>query len=205
MQSWDLSVLHWFNRLAGHSHAFDLVVAIFTSFAPLIFAVLFAYYFFADGTRRTRRTVLLSGLSGVLAIAVTAVLGHLLYRARPFAVLPAHQVHLLIPHALDSSFPSDHTMGSAAFAFGMWRAPNRSARVVFSITAIVVGLSRVVAGVHWPSDVVGSLLLGSAIAWGTLALERRMTNLLDWILEAVERAERWVGLKAASRDEGPMG
>lgn len=199
MQSWDLLILRWCNGMAGQSHAFDVLVRFFTNYSPVLFAVMFAWYFFRPSRSQaeTRRTVLLSGLSGVVAIAVTALLGLFIYRARPFAALPADQVHLLIPHAPDSSFPSDHTMGSAAFAAGMWGAPDRSARFLFCAAALLVGLSRLVAGVHWPSDVLGSFILGSLVAWAVFRLERPLRPSLSWIVGVVERIERRRGRRPA--------
>jgi len=192
MRSLDLNILLWFNHLSGHSHSFDRAVALFTGGSPALFGALFAYYFIRPGAQagQMRRTVLLSGLSGVAAISLTLLAGLVIYRARPFVSLPPGQLRLLIPHAADSSFPSDHTMGSAAFAAGMWRAPERSARWVFLIVALLVSASRLVAGVHWPSDVLGSLLLGGLVAWGVFALEGLLTPVLDWVLKIYGRVVR---------------
>lgn len=187
----DRSIMLWFNSLAGRNHGLDSAIALFTNGAPLLFALLFLYYFFRRSDRQTemRRTVLLSGLSGVVAVLLAVLLGPLILRARPFAVLP-EQIHLLIPHAADSSFPSDHMTGSAAFAFGMWLSPSGSARWLFMLCAVLVGLSRVVAGVHWPSDILGSFILGGLVAWAVFALRGLLGPLLDWVLGLFGRPER---------------
>jgi undecaprenyl-diphosphatase len=183
MNGFDTPVLLWFNHLQGLGHAFDLTVAALTDYAPVAFGLLFAaYYFFTRAEKdRMRRTVLLAGLSGVVALGVAVVLASLIYRARPFVALP-DQVRLLIPHPADSSFPSDHGTGSAAFAVGMWRAPGRSAPWLFSILALLVGFSRLVAGVHWPSDILLSFLLGGAVVPLVCALERPLKPVLDWVI-----------------------
>ncbi|MED4130413.1 phosphatase PAP2 family protein [Shouchella miscanthi] len=70
------------------------------------------------------------------------------------------------------SFPSGHTMGAASFysvvAFLIWkRTDRRSIRFAissFSIGMIVLmGISRVYLGVHFPTDVMGGLFLSGAI------------------------------------------
>jgi membrane-associated phospholipid phosphatase len=75
------------------------------------------------------------------------------------------------------SYPSGHSM-LAPIIFGLgiivWAAPwpspalRRAALVLAALFALGIGSSRVYLGVHYPSDVVGGLLLGTA--WSALAL-----------------------------------
>ncbi|MHB9145954.1 MAG: phosphatase PAP2 family protein [Symbiobacteriia bacterium] len=186
----DLTLLHWLNGLAGRNAALDALVAFVTTYAPLLFLLLFAVYFFASPRdRELRRRVVLAGVAGALAVAASVGIGALVFRPRPVAALPPGQVHLLVPHTGDSSFPSDHAMGSGAFAGGMWRAGG-SARWAFLALAVLVAFSRAIAGVHWPSDLLASLLLGGIIAGLTLTVLRRpLLPVADLIIHAVEAVE----------------
>ncbi|MEP7227256.1 MAG: phosphatase PAP2 family protein [Gemmatimonadales bacterium] len=75
------------------------------------------------------------------------------------------------------SYPSGHSM-LAPIIFGLgiivWAAPwpspalRRAALALAALLALVIGFSRVYVGVHYPSDVAGGLLLGTA--WSALAL-----------------------------------
>jgi undecaprenyl-diphosphatase len=109
-------------------------------------------------------------------------LKHLIARPRPE----------LVPHLVqvtNASFPSGHAMVSSAvyltlalmLAEGVeidgWRG--RAARVAvvafFAVLAVLIGMSRVYLGVHWPSDVLAGWCFGTAWA------------LLVWM------GDRWIG------------
>ncbi len=67
------------------------------------------------------------------------------------------------------SFPSGHT--AAAFVFAsIVAAFNPLLAVPAYIFATLVGLSRVILGVHYPGDIVAGMILGLGCAWGALAL-----------------------------------
>ena len=79
------------------------------------------------------------------------------------------------------SFPSGHTLNSTAtyglLAFVAWRSrlPQaiRVAAVIVGVTVpILVGLSRIALGVHYPSDVLGGWLAGIAfVAFGAVLIQ----------------------------------
>jgi undecaprenyl-diphosphatase len=57
------------------------------------------------------------------------------------------------------------------------------------IVAFLVGLSRVMAGVHWPSDILGSFVIGVVCARLITALQRPLSPLLDWVLRGYGKLE----------------
>jgi membrane-associated phospholipid phosphatase len=79
---------------------------------------------------------------------------------------------------LDSySFPSGHALTSTVF-FGLaaWAFsrsfPSRQKALYWNAAelALLVGLSRLYLGVHWPSDILGGFLIGFLFIWGWLWL-----------------------------------
>lgn len=80
-----------------------------------------------------------------------------------------------------SSFPSGHTLVMAAFATSMalvagrvWPGVRVPALVLALLWTLLVGFSRLVLGVHWPTDVMVAACLGTAIPLAfSLALDSR--------------------------------
>lgn len=69
----------------------------------------------------------------------------------------------LIPPVHELSFPSGHVSVLAAIAFVTWKIrPSVGAALLFG--AVLVGIARVFAGVHWPVDIIGGIPVGYAAA-----------------------------------------
>jgi len=111
-----------------------------------------------------------AAVRGVLAIggaSFTNVLGKpLLPRRRPAAdALPAWRT--LSNPPTSSSFPSGHAASAAAFCTAVTLESPRAGTAVVPLAATIAH-SRVHAGVNWPSDVVGGVIIGTVVALGTL-------------------------------------
>ena len=68
--------------------------------------------------------------------------------------------HKLIGHGLSSSFPSQHTLTVVIIAFAYLLAGFKTIGIIGLFVSLVVVLSRIYVGVHFPFDVVGSFLIG---------------------------------------------
>jgi membrane-associated phospholipid phosphatase len=126
--------------------------------AALAVALLLA----GSGRRRLALYVVVARVGAtVLSTGLKAVVD----RARPVFDEP-------IATALGASFPSGHALGSAAFyATGavLLQPYVRRGRLLFAAAVLVsalVALSRVLLGVHYPSDVTAGLLIG--LGWAAL-------------------------------------
>ena len=90
-------------------------------------------------------------------------------RIRPCNALP--DVRTLVPTSTSYSFPSSH----ATNIFGLATILSnkyRNFRFYFFSVALVVGISRVYVGVHYPFDVLAGALVGILCGLGALKLEK---------------------------------
>lgn len=102
------------------------------------------------------------GICMLLAMALTFILGNLILknvvaRPRPFTV--ATEIALKIPQPGEYSFPSGHTMNAfsgATTIFLFYRKPGVAALVL----AALIAFSRMYLFVHYPTDILGGVVLG---------------------------------------------
>jgi undecaprenyl-diphosphatase len=195
--SFDLKVFHAINGLAGGQHLLlNHIMAFIAQYALEMYALLFVIAWFALPKREVdkRHGLIVAGLAGVLALVFNFVISHFIwYRARPFVTLS--DAHRIIPHSADASFPSDHGSGSAAFAFGSW-GNAKWISYLFTILAVLTLFSRVYCGVHYPTDVLGSIVVGLIANWIMRALSpalRPLSNYLCRLFKFGPRSSRQRG------------
>lgn len=98
-------------------------------------------------------------------VIVDDVVKPLFERPRPFEVLP--EIQLIDARPASPSFPSGHAAMAGAGALAAGRMLP-AARLLLWPIGLLIGLSRVYLGMHWPTDVLSGLLLGFGIAWFVL-------------------------------------
>lgn len=105
----------------------------------------------------------------------------LLHIPRPLMELGAEQVHVIGIPLLRGAFPSGHTATAFTLAgiICLQRVPP-TLTVVSLLLAILIGLSRVVVGAHWPLDILGGAFGGWLGAVLGVTLARRWPAPAAW-------------------------
>lgn len=112
---------------------------------------------------KTRKVgVVLAVSLAIEALCCNVILKPLVARIRPFDVNTA--VQLLISPPKDFSFPSGHTGAAFAAASALFFSKNRL-WIPSLVLAILIAFSRLYLYVHYPTDVLGGILLGILSGW----------------------------------------
>lgn len=119
-----------------------------TIFVLLIWAVFFS--------KRKMFNFSLLFLSGLSSWLISSILKNVMMISRPF-IHNANIKPLLLETGF--SFPSQHTALFASFAVVIFFI-NKKVGIVFIFLTILVGLSRVIIGVHYPIDIIGGIFVG---------------------------------------------
>ncbi len=109
--------------------------------------------------RRTG-TILLTGLFLGFLIG-NAFLKNVIARPRPCWIDDSFP--LLIANPVDFSFPSGHTLSSFISAFVIYSSNKKLGAVAF-VLASLIAFSRMYLFVHFPTDILGGIMLAFAIA-----------------------------------------
>jgi undecaprenyl-diphosphatase len=181
----DWRIFHGLNhQLAGQPTA-QHAVRSFNSYAIFVlaaFAVVLWLLARPGGSPTLKLATAGAAASAVLAIVANVVLGKIWYQDRPFVDHPSQTV-LVSRHAADNAFPSDHASVAFAIAIAVllvtWRVG-----IWFMLLALAIAFGRIFAGVHYPSDILASFLVGLGSALVVVVLLRRP---LEWVVAKLSR------------------
>ena len=150
-------LLHWTTSFGGETVPFALALVL---------------------ARRRPRVFWALVLAALVAVAYSRGLKPLFDAARPPAVLPLDSFNLIGPEHRRGSFPSGHSVTAGVFCGVLvFYARRLETRVLLILLAVLVGLSRVAVGVHWPVDVAFGLGGGVLAAWVGARLAARWVTL----------------------------
>lgn len=154
------------------SHPLLAMLGIFLATMLPYFLIAILLYYEGIVRRFANGRVLLLRLlvAPAAALALATMMKHLIEMPRPYAALS--DVVALAPYtdAL-ATFPSMHTMVFAALGMLFYRNDHAMGKW-FLLGGALIGLGRIMVGVHWPIDVFAGYAAGCAVGYATDHLER---------------------------------
>ena len=173
-ESFDLPILEWIaaNLKCGF---LDFLMPLITLLgdAGIFWILCSVVMILIPKTRKTGLSMGISLLIGLLVCNVT--LKPLVGRIRPYDYQLQHfqkEIILLVEGLHDYSFPSGHTIASFEAATALLIG-NKKLGIPALILAVLIAFSRLYLYVHYPTDVLASIVLGIGIAFlGTFLVKK---------------------------------
>ena len=165
MFPFDTPIVIALNHFA-HIHSAAMYAAVFFArYVAVIIIVALIIYVFHDLNRAkiiqrglVALVAVFAGLFARYIVKSIILLGYSL--SRPYITLK--DITILIPPILKEetqSFPSGHALFFFALSTVVY-SYNKKLGSIFFLVSVLMGVARVTAGVHYPSDIVGGMILG---------------------------------------------
>ena len=169
--------------LQAHMGALGAAFATFFTFfgEEMLLVALFGFIYWCVD-KKAAKTI---GISLLIAQVSNSMIKNVALRRRPY--FDNDGIKCLKPVASDAdiydisaqgySFPSAHAMNSVVMYGGLCRLVKSMAfKTVFVLLPIIVGISRVAVGVHYPTDVIVGWILGLIILFTTSYCQDKVKN-----------------------------
>ena len=170
----DVWVLMYFNMRGRRAPWLDWMMLGFTQIGNGIFAMVIAFIVFLGANHLLAYELVLGTLTLWLVVDLIKVLFH---RTRPYIKL--NNIRIVGSRASGHSFPSGHTSQSFFLVTLMlhYYHVGASVAIVMYAIALLVGITRIYVGMHYPRDVLGGAILGTS--WGLIGA---IVNNYIWII-----------------------
>jgi undecaprenyl-diphosphatase len=157
----DLKLFQLINKLSGRLSPVDNLMIFISNRARYVYAIIILVLLFKN--QKNKRIALETGSSVLLSLIVQFFIKLFYDKPRPFE---KRRVGILIPSKTDSSFPSKHTTLAFAASTSILMFHRKLGAIMMWMSALT-GFSRIWVGHHYPSDIIGSAILGSLISFVT--------------------------------------
>ncbi|ONG87191.1 undecaprenyl-diphosphatase [Bacillus cereus] len=192
----NIDIFRAINDLGKQYSFLNPAIVFLAEYMVYMFALIILAYWFT-GSRKSRLMVIQAMVAFVIAEVIGKIAGKFHLNYQPFAVLP--DVNKLVDHAVDNSFPSDHTILFFSICFSFWLVRKKTGWL-WLILALCVAISRIWVGVHYPFDVAVGALIGCISAVFSHWLVPKL-SFIRQLLTQYERVEKHV-LSSKNKSKG---
>lgn len=171
---WDLDFVEYLHHLTGVYLWSDNLFVFCAQYLPWL--VITAFLIWVGHSLATKgqrlRVLLIAVIATIIARFGAIELIRLIYeRPRPFLALEFNPLFTIN----EWSFPSGHASVFSALAMVVFLHDRKWGIRFFVATGIIV-LARIIAGVHYLTDIAAGLVLGSFIAWAVFRIWKNIST-----------------------------
>ncbi len=176
-QNWDINTLKKINRIDnGFVKGYSKVIGKSTPYVAIGVPVVMAAYALFDKDKDLLKDAVYIGSSVAEAVVISYGLKYAVDRERPFNRYPDLIDKRDSPTS--ASFPSSHTAAAFSLATSLCiKYPKWYVIAPSAVWACSVGFSRMNQGVHYPSDVLGGVVIGAGCAVANIYINRWLNKL----------------------------
>jgi undecaprenyl-diphosphatase len=163
----------------SHSLILDQMMIWLTKYGREVFWPIAIILLFVLGGLKGKKTALVIAISMLVLVPLGLLAKNVVARPRP--TIPKSD--FLIAADSEYTFPSGHALivsAGAAVPLALFRAPIKNLIISLSLAAeaALVCLSRVYVGGHYPSDVIGGILLGVGVSFIFVGVDKYVESLV---------------------------
>jgi undecaprenyl-diphosphatase len=160
----DIALLNWLNHhLIPDSVPVLRIISFTTTFISIALVLIILIISLVRRSKSIRKRFFILAAVLILVAITSQGLKIFFYRERPFKIYPFIEK---LSEGGDSSFPSGHTLEAFAIAAALSLLFSKKKIVIpVYLWAILVAYSRMALGVHYPSDVLAGVIIGTFIGW----------------------------------------
>jgi len=166
------TIFFFFYYLAHQAAFFDGLIVFFAVYLPYVAVILAGLFllFHHEILKieeplkvlwEKKREFLFIFSSVFLSYFFSVILKVIFHTSRPFLALTNVQA---LFNESSFAFPSGHATFFSALAFSLFFLHKKAGYIFMSI-ALLIGLARIAAGVHFPIDILGGFILGGVTAY----------------------------------------
>lgn len=137
---------------------FDLLMVAISNKIRYVFIFVLIFMWFRNNSYK--KAAFHAVASAAAALFMNMLIKLFYFRPRPFV---KRRVGILIPSKMDSSFPSKHTLLTFAVSASIFLHHRVLGSIMWGLS-VLTGFSRIWLGHHYPSDIIGSALIGTLIS-----------------------------------------
>jgi undecaprenyl-diphosphatase len=135
----------------------DMFIVFCAKYLIIVIGLLALGYWLTLPRKQKTEVLVMGAITGIVAFILAKTGSAIFTDPRPFV---SDGVTPLFAYTADNGFPSDHTLLGMIVTMALLSVSRKWAVNLFVLT-VIVGASRVLAGVHHPVDIVGSIIFGT--------------------------------------------